>query len=170
MNGSGSGQSSAGEEKPWEGYSQTGSRSHAGPIPAWAEHFEVGDTIRWVIDSVDEVQESEIIGFSTQTPLGKPVIEMPDVLDDGDDVADAIRVTENVWVPDDSAIAKIEMEYRQTMTVTIPVEEMPKTEEHAFHLVKHTDPEFIGDVLPNRWDDAVSVGELEVMDLQEEEP
>lgn len=62
-------------------------------------------------------------------------------------------------------VAEIEMLYQQRMTVRIPVDEVPPTPESAFHLVKNTDPEFIADVLPHSWDHAVSVGNLNVLDV-----
>lgn len=64
-------------------------------------------------------------------------------------------------------VAVIEMLYQQRMTVRVPVEKMPATPEGAFHLVKNTDPEFVADVLPSDWDDAVCTGELNVVYIQE---
>lgn len=66
-------------------------------------------------------------------------------------------------------VAVVEMLYQQRMKVRIPVEEMPATPEGAFHLVKNTDPEFVADVLPTDWDDAVCVGDLNVVDVQKED-
>lgn len=151
-------------------YSSTVSKEEADYIASWAEHFEVGDTIQWTHKDVDGVQESTIVGFSTMETLALPVIEAPrDALDVADNI-ETFTVSEKVWVPDGrDSIAQIEMEYTQRMTVKIPVDGMPPTERDAFDLVKNTDPEFIADVLPNRWDDAVSVGEMDVVDVTEEE-
>ena len=66
-------------------------------------------------------------------------------------------------------VAEIEMLYQQRMTVRIPVREMPANPESAFHLVKNADPEFVADVLPSDWDDAVTTGELNVVDILEGE-
>ena len=62
---------------------------------------------------------------------------------------------------------EIELLYQQRMTVTLPVEEPPATPEAAWHLVKNTDPEFVNDVIPNTWDRLVSVGSLNVVDIEE---
>lgn len=67
-------------------------------------------------------------------------------------------------------VAEIEMLYQQRMTVKIPVDELPATPESAFHLVKNTDPEFVADVIPNRWDQLTSTGDLNVVDIQESDP
>lgn len=156
-------------DHPSEGFNHTKPKDEAGVVAGWAEHFEAGDTIRWTSDAVDEVQESEIIGFSTATTLAEPVIEVPDVLNE-DTNNESVRVPEDAWVPEETqSVAHIDVKYSQTMTVKIPVEEMPATETDAFHLVKDTDPEFVTDMLPNRWDDAVSVGELDIIDIEEEE-
>jgi hypothetical protein len=156
-------------EHPSEGFDHTKPKNEVDVVAGWAKQFEAGDTIRWTSDAVDEVQESEIIGFSTSTTLAEPVIEVPDVLDE-DAENESVRVPQDAWVPEDSqSVAHIEMEYTQTMTAKIPVEEMPADESDAFHLVKNTDPDFVTDVLPNRWDDAVSVGELDVVGIEEEE-
>ena len=63
--------------------------------------------------------------------------------------------------------ARIEMLYQQRMTVEMPVREMPPTPEAAYHLVKNTDPDFMADVIPNRWDDLTSTGSLNVVDVTE---
>lgn len=64
-------------------------------------------------------------------------------------------------------VAEIEMLYQQRMTVKIPVDELPPSPEAAFHLVKNTDPEFVADVIPNRWDQLTSTGNLNVVDITE---
>jgi hypothetical protein len=64
-------------------------------------------------------------------------------------------------------VARIEFLYQQRMTVEIPVREMPPTPEAAWHLVKNTDPEFVADVIPNTWDNLVSTGSLNVVDIEE---
>ena len=75
--------------------------------------------------------------------------------------------SENENESPERGVAKIEMLYQQRMTVEIPVREMPRTPEDAWHLVKNTDPEFVADVIPNTWDQLVSTGSLNVVDIEE---
>jgi len=67
--------------------------------------------------------------------------------------------------PEQTDTVKIEFLYQQRMTVEIPTDEPPATPDGAWHLVKNTDPEFVADVIPNTWDDLVSVGSLNVVDI-----
>jgi hypothetical protein len=62
---------------------------------------------------------------------------------------------------------EIEMLYQQRMTVRIPAYRVPPSPESVFHLVRNTDPEFVADVLPSGWDDAVCIGDLDVIDIRE---
>jgi hypothetical protein len=73
----------------------------------------------------------------------------------------------NIQEGDDLTAVEIDMLYQQRMTVEIPVRDVPPTPESAFRLVKNTDPEFVADVIPNRWDDLTATGELNVVDVRE---
>ena len=68
---------------------------------------------------------------------------------------------------DTEHVVQIEMLYQQRMTVQIPVNDIPATPEDAYHLVKNTDPEFIADVIPNRWNDLTSTGDLSLVDVSD---
>lgn len=67
---------------------------------------------------------------------------------------------------DHETVAEIELLYQQRMTVTVPTDTIPSTPDSALRLVKNTDPEFVGDVLPNSWDDATTTGHLDVVDIR----
>lgn len=68
---------------------------------------------------------------------------------------------------DERHTVEIDVLYQQSMTVEVPVYETPVSPEDAWHLLKNTDPEFIADVLPSSWDHAVSVGDINVVDIRE---
>lgn len=55
--------------------------------------------------------------------------------------------------------------WKRNLTVQIPVNNIPKSPDTAYNLVKNTDPEFVSDVIPNRWDSLNSVGNLNVLDI-----
>lgn len=153
---------------PSDGYEHTVPKSEAENVPAWAEHLEGGETIRWRSQHVDGIQESRVLGFSSTGNLAQPVIPAVDV-DEDFEAGDTICVNEKHWVPDDAeSIAKVELEYRQRISVSIPVDEMPDGCRGALDLVKNADPEFVADALPRNWDTAVSVGEFDVVDVSEE--
>lgn len=154
---------------PSDGFNYTVPKQEAEGIPSWAEDYEADDTIRWRASHVDGVQESPVLGFSTAGLLAYPVIPATDVSEDAAE-DESVRVERRNWVPDSAdCVAEIEIEYHQTMRVSIPAEEMPADESSALELVKNVDPEFVADALPNSWDQAVSDGEFEVVSLSEED-
>lgn len=64
-------------------------------------------------------------------------------------------------------VAQIEMLYQQKVTVQIPVDEVPTSPEAAFDVVKNRDPEYVADVMPTRWGDAMTQGDLQVLDIDD---
>lgn len=70
----------------------------------------------------------------------------------------------------EETIAEIEILYQQSMTVRMPVQEMPASPEDAWYLIKDFNPEAITDALPADWDDATLQGDLNVVDIREGEP
>lgn len=154
------------EQNP-DQYDYTVSKKEADYIPNWATRFDIGDTIQWTHPEADGVQKSTIIGFSTMGPLSPPVIEAPrDVLDIPDHIR-TMRITETSWVPESQKAAKIELEYRQKITVTLPVDAIPPGESEAIDLIKDKDPDLLVDVLPTRWQDLVNDGEIHVHSVKE---
>jgi len=63
--------------------------------------------------------------------------------------------------------AKIDVTYTQDITVTLPVRDVPDTEREAWYLLKDTHPEFIRDALPTGWNQATSVGDIDVTNVSE---
>lgn len=156
-------------EHPSDEFKHTVPKSEAEHIYSWAEHFEAGDTIKWTTGDVDGVQESTVIGFSTDQ-VAKPVIEAPDCLDLHESTQ-TVKIPEGVWVPDDAdAVARIELEYTKRITAKVPVNELPDGEAAAIHLVGEDASHEIPDALPNSWDEILEKGELSVVEISEEEP
>lgn len=53
------------------------------PVPDWAQEYNVGDLIEYYNPIKDEMDSSEIIGFSTvYNHKGLPVIDVPDGYED----------------------------------------------------------------------------------------
>jgi hypothetical protein len=70
----------------------------------------------------------------------------------------------------DDATPTVELLYQQRMTVELPAGEIPETPDDVLHLIKNTDPQMIPDLLPNQWDDAMTVGSLTVLDVAVDQP
>jgi len=87
--------------EPTPDYAHTGLKSDV-RVPEWAEHFEIGDTIRWDTGPWDSPQESEIVGFSTRHG-GIPVIAPPEEPEEHPypNQLECFAVDKESWIPRD---------------------------------------------------------------------
>lgn len=69
----------------------------------------------------------------------------------------------------EQTVAEIELLYQQRMTVRIPCNHVPPSPEDAYRLVKDAGPQTVVDALPASWMDVTTSGNLNVVDIQEDD-